>query len=217
MKIKTFNNLLNVGGLIVTLFMIAISWVFSDVFFHLATGWEWVGYVVITAITVLEWVYIRDGKGLDPWIIRAALTAYIYDVISNIGGFLVGFNVPIWDYVLHQQWNLALIHLPAVLIAIGLGFFLAILPERMLRHFVTKVDFGAIAGSLGGTLHKFFNPVLNHEGRKDEDEEDKPKRNLRGSRPLRPLKGVNSKDDPLRDFRNSMGGGMKDAAAQNYS
>jgi len=204
MSEKTLDNILDHLGIIFAVALVIISWFFSNLFLSVETGYQWIGYIIIVSITFLQWIYIRDGNSLDPWIVRAALMSYGYDIISNIGGWLIVFKMPMLTYIQQGNWGQVLSSMPVFLIAVGLGVFLSVLPERLLRLFITKIHMGSLLGSFGGLLESFFRPVRNYQGRHGNTSQSSQTANKSSNNnqaPQKPKTGVPQGNLPLLNMR----------------
>ena len=154
---EKFNRFLSYVGVGMSIAFIVIGWYFSNLFFSVESGYQVIGLVIIVSITYLQWLYLRDGEEkLDPWIVRAAWASYVYDIASNVGGWLIAFRIPLLQLIADAKWHEIFISMPLILISVMLGVFLAVLPERLFRHTVVDSDF---IGMLGSAFSSFLSPV----------------------------------------------------------
>lgn len=161
LKHEQIDQALNMAITAIGLGLLVTGWVCSAMFFNTLLGYGWIGFLLIVTISVLEFALTLYGTSMDRWIVGASVGAYVYDVLSNIGGLALVFGV-----VADEAKSLG--NLPAyfatnplgMVICIFMGLFLAILPERMLRLGWVNLDLGAVIDDLFKSDKRVF------EGRK---------------------------------------------------
>lgn len=157
LKHEQIDQELNMAITAIGFLLLVTGWVCSAMFFNTLLGYGWIGFLLIVTISVLEFALTLYGTSMDKWVVAAAVAAIVYDVLSNIGGLALVFGV-----VADNSKSLG--NLPSyfatntlgMVIYIFMGLFLAILPERMLRHGWVNLDLGAFVDSVFKGEHAVF-------------------------------------------------------------
>jgi hypothetical protein len=158
---EKLSSFVRIMGICFAIALWVVSIYFSaDGFGIVSNGMEWVGYILALGITVMELIFLEEGKNHSLTLYFFGLGAYMYGVGTNVIGLL---------YAQGHNWGMVA-HNPAVLLSpLVVGIFIEVLPEPLLEYCLTGESFLDVVGSILGGIgsgksrknYSDFNPSSN--------------------------------------------------------
>ena len=122
MNERRYAQLIRLTAILVALLLWFMSVQFSvDGFNFILPKYQWMGYLLAVAVTILELVFNEEGMRHTLTLVAVGFLAYVYGVVTNVLGVWVAQGSP------DLTQNPFAMLFPALL-----GFFLEIAPEPLL-------------------------------------------------------------------------------------